>query len=84
MNSPHREQLKPDNILRLLKHHLPPKAFYTFIGPEQKRRGGEEEEEEHETLLLQHLEWEPAALIHIWRATDAPVFENGQSRCHEF
>lgn len=84
LNSPHREQLRPENILRLFKHYLPPKAF-TPSSEQGRSRGGEgEEEEEHGKLLLQHLKWEPAALNPIWRATDAPVFENGQSRHHEF
>lgn len=77
LNSPRREQLKPENILRLLKH-LAPKAFTSSSAEE------EEEEEERSTLLLQHLEWEPAALIPIWRATDAPVFDYRRSCCHEF
>lgn len=74
LNSPRRERLKPDDILQ----HLPPQAFTSPSAEEGRRRSSAAH------LLLQHLEWEPAALIHIWRATDAPVFEYGRSCCHEF
>lgn len=64
LNSPPRAQLKPDNVLRLLKHYLPPSSGRSRRGEAEEE---EKAEEEHETPLLQHLEWEPAALIHIWK-----------------